>query len=1374
MTTVNTSSFLSANDFRIAPVAGSIQVKSFPSSEAQREIWLHSQLCVEANCAFNETVTLELVGELNHQLLEQAIRSTVQRHEMLRATFSSDGQTVFVAEQSSIEAGLTDGSSIKLDIVDYSNLSDSDAAAKHAESVERDGRRPFDLQNGPLLRVRLTRLNPQRHLLTVSAHHIVMDGWSAFVFSRDVGQTYDQLRGCPTDPLPPADLYSKYSSAMIQHESSVQGQQDAEYWRKQFADSIPTLDLPTDRARGDVRTFSSRRYDHTIQPAQLALIRKSAAKLGCSLFNFVFLGFHAFLARLTGQNDFSIGVPTAGQASMDFQNLIGHCVNTVPIRTKVDLQAIVQDYAKQSRLNMLDSLEHQRYTFGSLVRDLNPPRDPARPPVFSAMINIDPELDGKQLGFAGLEVKLHVEPRVYENFEWFISGVIRRDGQLQLQCQYNSDLFDHASIEHYIQCFETFLLAMAQNPQAKLADLQMLSIAQRQKISVDWNSTDRDYPTDTTVFQEIHFQALRTPNRIAAVFDGQQASYAQLLTRVNQLAHYLQQRGVKSGDRVGVCMPRSLEMLISTLAIWRCGAAYVPLDPTYPVDRLRMMVDDSQLKQVIANGRIPDGVVPPTVSVIDLISVAQQLQSMPTANVEANYSSQDIAYVIYTSGSTGKPKGVQVPQGSVVNFLYSMREQPGIEADDRVLAITTLSFDISVLELFLPLTVGAQVVIADQASVVDGKRMSQLLDRHEITVLQATPSTWRMLLSEGWTGRGKIKALCGGEAFPRDLAKRMLDNCRQVWNMYGPTETTVWSTACQITDPDAPIFIGRPIANTQLYVLDANMQQVPIGAVGELYIGGAGVTCGYLNRPDLTGSKFVDNPFFNPFKDYVNHRLYQTGDLVRYRADGNIQYLQRNDKQIKLRGHRIELGEIEFRISQLDDIKQVVVVVREDQPNDPRLVAYFVPQAGRQAAPERIRESLQLELPGYMIPQYFVELENLPQTANGKIDRKQLPAPSSARVTPALTSPSSESQLLIAQLWRELLEVDELGLQDNFFNLGGHSLLVIQVIAKVEQACGVRLSPQDFLVGTLEQLAAKLDTLLQANRPAEPATCDVAIPASAVQDAGKDPIQYLGPKNEQILTNYHAPQSKRQHTLGILIAAPIGTEYQRTHWAVRRLTQQLTRAGYAVMRFDYRGLGDSAGETADIESLKTWQADLQAAAALLREKSGCEEIVIVGLRMGAAIALKAALDNGIAGLKHIVAWQPVLDGAAYLNSLRQMQVQMLDLWSTEVSTLSNPTHEEILGAIYSRKLLAEIDSIQYSDATQRRLPDGVQLHIVDQSDTILQAASDSQGDARSDASSTSAENANWEDLRFLEIAWLPNQQPRQIVKLLQSCSSEAQ
>lgn len=1050
-------------------------VTSFPISEAQLEIWLHSQLCEQANCAFNETLTLELRGSLDIEVLKQSLQQVTDRHQMLRATFSGDGKTVHVSNRGNYEYSQ----------IDMSELPSDQQWEQHTSAIQSLGNRPFDLQHGPLVRIRVTKLESQRHFLTVSAHHIVMDGWSAFVFVRDLGHIYDSLRFRSLPTLPAAEDYSVYSQAIANHLASQAGQADAQYWHQQFANSIPVLDLPTDHLRPDLRTYASDRFDYSLNSETVSLLRKSAATLGCSLFNFLFTGFQAFLARLTGQVDICVGVPTAGQAAMNFHNLIGHCVNTVPIRNTIDLSATVEQYARQSRQLMLDSLEHQRYTFGTLIRDLAPSRDPSRPPVFSVMMSIDPELEGKQLGFSELEVSLHVEPRMSENFEWFISGVIRRDGCLDLQCQYNRNLFSRPSIEHYLHCLVSFWIAMAEHPRRKLSELTMLSLPQRQKVTVQWNATDREYPNSTTVFQEFGAQVQRTPDRPAVTFDQQTLSYHQLNLMVNQLAQYLRRHGVQRGDRVGICMPRSLEMLASALAVWQVGAAYVPLDPNYPADRLLMMAEDAGLRHVIAMSSLSAQVVPEGTSIINLMEIRSDLAKMPHQPLDLTCSPTDIAYVIYTSGSTGKPKGVQVPHGSVVNFLYAMREQPGISEDDRLLAITTLSFDISVLELFLPLISGAKLVIADSASAVDGRRLKQLIQLHDITFLQATPSTWRILLGEGWRGNHRVKALCGGEAFPRDLAERLINECSQVWNMYGPTETTVWSTAYQITDPDGPILIGKPIANTQLYILDSQMQQVPIGAIGELYIGGAGVTLGYLNREELTEARFPDNPFFNPFKQYMNYRLYQTGDMVRYRHDGNVEYIQRNDKQIKLRGYRIELGEIEYRLSKVRGIVQAVVVVREDQPGDSRLVAYYVAESSVSLSPSALREILKRDLPDYMIPQYFMQIEQLPQTANGKIDRKLLPPPHTEREQPCIMLPQNDAQRRMARIWGNLLQMDQIAITDNFFDLGGHSLLVMQAIGQIEQAEGIRFSPQDFLVGTLEYLAAKLPRQNQAHPSAD-------------------------------------------------------------------------------------------------------------------------------------------------------------------------------------------------------------------------------------------------------------------------------------------------
>ena len=1044
-----------------------VQTSSFEMSESQLEIWLHCQISREANCAFNETATLTIQGSLDTTAFHSALQQTSSRHEMLRATFSEDGQRVLVSENVDFE----------FQQLDWSDKDASGHCERHTQLISELGNRPFDLANGPLLRGYLIRLSDLEQRFIFSAHHLVLDGWSVFVFCRELGHAYNQLLGLKPSETAAPDLYSQYSHAMSQYEKSELGKQDVEYWAEQFADGVPMLELPTDRPRPKLKTFSSQRCDHRISASNVSVLKKAGAKSGCSLFNFILAGFNAYLARISGQSDLVIGFPTAGQSAMSFPNLIGHGVNAVPFRARVNLADTAAVYTKNVRSRLLDAIDHQRCTFGRVVRKIAPPRDASRPVLFSVMMNIDPAMDESELGFTGLKLQLSVEPRCYENYEWFISGVCNQAGDLELQCQYNSDLFDRATVEGHLEGLEAFLLGMANFPTRTMNELPILSLRQREQIVVQWNCTRAEYPQNATVHAEISDQARRTPEAIALQCGENQFSYHDLQSASNRIARYLADHGVVQGDRVGILLPRSEQMVMSALGIWHAGAAYVPLDPAYPEQRLRMACEDAGLSRILTLSDLSDKLPDFSHLMLELDKDHSKLASYCAEPLPDTSTPSDIAYIIYTSGSTGKPKGVPVAHGSVVNFLHSMKRQPGLSAKDCVLAITTLSFDISVLELYLPLIAGAKVVIADQSSVTDGSKLLSQIRQHQVTVVQATPSTWRMLLDSGWRERLPIRALSGGEAFPRDLLKPMLECCNEVWNMYGPTETTVWSSLHRVESNDYPVPIGRPIANTQMYVLDSQLKEVPVGVAGELYIAGAGVSTGYWNRKDLTQSRFIENPFFNPFAEYVSNRLYRTGDLARWRSDGNLEFLQRNDKQVKVRGHRIELEEIEYRLTEHPGIRQSVVIVREDQTGDARLVAYFVTQSGQTVTASDLRQALRAFLPVYMIPQHFIELGRMPTTDNGKIEYKKLPAPNGTTVVPVAIAPKTKEERLLAQIWSEVLQYPDVKVTDNFFDLGGHSLLVMQVVARVKELTQVKLSPQDFLLGGLEQIAVKIASL---------------------------------------------------------------------------------------------------------------------------------------------------------------------------------------------------------------------------------------------------------------------------------------------------------
>jgi amino acid adenylation domain-containing protein len=617
----------------------------------------------------------------------------------------------------------------------------------------------------------------------------------------------------------------------------------------------------------------------------------------------------------------------------------------------------------------------------------------------------------------------------------------------------------------------TLLKSIVADPDESLARLSLLTTAERERLLVEWNDTYAEYPRHRCVHQLFEEQVGRTPEATAVVFENQELSYRELNSRANQLAHHLLKLGVGPDSLVGICVQRSPDLIVGLLGIWKAGGAYVPLDPQYPLDRLSFMLQDSRLKVLITEKPFQSKF---SAYKVQLVCIDESISKERNENCLGGSKPDNLAYVIYTSGSTGKPKGVQICHESLVNFLVSMRSSPGLAPEDSLLAVTTISFDIAALELYLPLIVGARLVLATRETAVDGYLLQKTLASTAITVMQATPATWRLLLEAGWQGGNNFKTLCGGEALPRDLAVELLKRVSSVWNMYGPTETTVWSTTSRIASADGPITIGRPIANTEVYVLDDHLEPVPVGAPGELYIGGAGVARGYLNRPELTAEKFIAHPFHNPES---GARLYRTGDLARFRANGELECLGRIDNQVKVRGFRIELGEIESILGQYPGVKESVVTAREDTPGDKRLVAYMVVRQAQSVEVDALREFLKQRLPDYMLPSQFVFLEALPLTPNGKVDRRALPMPPQLTVTPQSghVAPRNQIESRLAKIWESVLSVRPVGVKENFFELGGHSLLVAKLLRRIEHAFGKKLSMAAiFEAPTVEQLSAVL------------------------------------------------------------------------------------------------------------------------------------------------------------------------------------------------------------------------------------------------------------------------------------------------------------
>ncbi|MEH1778655.1 MAG: amino acid adenylation domain-containing protein [Nostoc sp.] len=1075
---VDYQSRLTAVDFD--PFANGELLLTAPATESQKEIWASVQMGDAANCAYNESQSLRLRGELNVKVFQSAVEKLVQRHEALRTTFSTDGNTLCIVASRQIE----------IPIIDLSNLESQDKQEKLASILRQEVEQPFDLEHGPLFRAKIVKLQPQEHRAILTVHHIICDGWSWAVMMPDLGKLYSGLQQGIVPELEEPDYLSEYATLQEEERDSPEAIATEQYWLEQFADSVPVLDFPSDRPRPPLRTFNATREDWQLNPELVANLKQLGTKLGCSFMTTILGGFEVWLHRLTGQNDLVVGIPAAGQAALGQYNLVGHCVNLLPLRSQINGEKSFSDYLQTRRSAVLDAYDHQQFTFGSLVKKLLLPRDSSRIPLVPIIFNVDQALDSDKLPFIELEVEFFSNPRAFENFELFINAT-ESHGQLILECQYNTNLFDADTIRRRMAEFETLLSGIVANPNQTIAKLPILPAVEQQLLAT-WNNTQTAYPQDICIHQLFEAQVEKTPDAIAVVFEDEQISYRELNLRANQLAHYLQSLGVAPEVLVGLCVERSLEMVVGVLGILKAGGAYVPLDYAYPQERLAFMLQDAQVSVLLTQEKLKSG-LPNHQAKIICLDTNWQSQDYGLDNPTHNITSNNLAYVIYTSGSTGQPKGVQIQHQSAVNLLNAVAQEPGLTAEDTLLSVTSLSFDIAVSEIFLPLSVGAKLVLVSREVAADGTKLLKTLTTSGATFMQPTPVTWRLLLAAGWQGSPQLKMISTGEALPRDLANQLLPKGACLWNLYGPTETTIWSTGYKVTTANKAIDIGCPLANTQTYILDSHLQPVPIGISGELYIGGEGLARGYLNRPDLTAEKFISNPFSpNP-----KSRLYKTGDLARYLPDGHIEYLGRIDYQVKLRGFRIELGEIETALLQHSEVKEAVVIIREDTPNENSLVGYIVAETGQDSLQviSQLRRFLKQQLPDFMVPTIFMALEAMPLTPNGKVDRKALPKPDASRpeLEANYIAPRTPIEQQIADIWTQVLNVKQVGIYDNFFELGGYSLLGIQVVSRVRQALQAEILMSNlFELPTVADLAERVETLRWATQGVHAAESETA------------------------------------------------------------------------------------------------------------------------------------------------------------------------------------------------------------------------------------------------------------------------------------------
>ncbi len=1038
------------------PFAAPSVLKGTTSTESQRELWTAAEIGADASAAFNEALSLRLQGPLDRPALEEAVAVLVASHEALHTSFSADGTTLLVEEPK-----------ITVTFADLTGLGDTERRIR-IETEQRDQvTKPFVLTEAPLLRVRLLATNEREHLLLISAHHIVCDGWSMSVCLNDLAELYSQrASGKPLLPVP-RPPFSDYAETERRQLATDEYKEAERYWLDRFQGEAPVVDLPNDHPRPPQKTYASDRVDHVLDAALVSQLKELGARRGASFFVTLLASFKTLIFRLTGAEDLVVGIPAAGQSFTDQPKLVGHCVNMLPLRSTLTPRTHFTELLSNVRRELLDSYEHQQLTFGALLRKLALPRDPSRLPLITLAFNVDQAITGDALSFSGLKVEVATTPRAFENFDLFVNAA-EKHGAVTLETQYSTALFARSTVERWLRGFEVLLRSLVERPDAALSAVALVSAAEVAQLAA-WNAASaRPFDSDTTVAQLILEQCGRTPDRIALEASDGALSYAELDRRSREVAAELRARNLGPGDLVGISLERSSRLVVAALAVLRAGAGYVPLDPSFPRDRLTFMAEDAGLSLLLTERSLAQDLGAADVPRLFLDEPLPE--PTLTATRAESVRASDPAYVIYTSGSTGKPKGVVVPNGAVVNFLRSMREEPGLGEADRLLAVTTLSFDISVLELFLPLSVGATVVLATAAEAMDGLALRTLFETQRINAMQATPATWRLLLAADERFRPGFRALCGGEALPKALADELLATGVELWNMYGPTETTVWSTCRRILPSDQRMLIGRPIANTQIHIVDTDLRPVPIGVTGELCITGRGVTLGYHERPELTAERFVQDPV-GP------GRLYRTGDLARFTNDGSIECLGRSDGQVKLRGYRIELGEIETLLARHADVRQTVVIVREDRVGDQRLVAYIVP---KQQMPEAdaLREYLKRSVPDYMVPQHFFEMAALPLTPNGKVDKKKLPAPlaSSASTAARYVPAETDSERLIQKIWQRPRGTERVGATDDFFQLGGHSLLAAQAMSQLTRETGVTLSMRRlFEAPTCRALAKILD-----------------------------------------------------------------------------------------------------------------------------------------------------------------------------------------------------------------------------------------------------------------------------------------------------------
>jgi amino acid adenylation domain-containing protein len=1040
--------------------AQSVTDQSMALSTAQFRAWYLEELTPKTTM-HNLPSSIRINGDVDRAVLEDTLNELIKRHESLRTYILNESGKPVQKVHSVLKYGLE----IK-DCSEENLINELNAEADYC----------FDLSAAPLIKAKLYKIGKEDYVFFFMVHHVIWDGWCFDIFFEELDSIYTSLINSEKVQLPilPEITYRDYSVWQNKNLNNGTYSNQIEFWKEQLSGDLPILEIPSDFNRPTLMGNIGGTIPFKLDKKQVDDVREYARNQGTSLYNVCLCAFKIALQGVTQENDLIIGTPVRGRSQEELNKIIGYFVNTVALRTQISCNDSLNDILSSVMGTTTSAFGNQDIPFEKVLENIAYNRDPGRTPIYQVFFSYQ-DVSNRSAQFNGnkySQVNIDKASTHTDLDLWIKTSGEKLEGAFE----YRKDLFCEITISRFKEIFLNVLDKMVHHGEKSLSHTDVLPSSQRKILLEEWNDTWTNKNSEGSFLELFNLQAQERKDEIALISSASSKgySYGELDSISNQWANELINLGVKAGDLVGLASTRNNEMLIALLAIMKTGAGYVPLDPGFPQDRLNYMVNSSGIGVLLTTKTLSSGFTQnlKRLMIEDLMNTNSS-NDRPSYKVKEN----DTAYVIYTSGSTGLPKGVELSHGAVVNFLKSMSKEPGMDANDRLLAVTTLSFDIAVLELYLPLICGSSLYIASKEEAMDGHSLAEILRKENISVMQATPSTWRLLLASGWKGEKNFKVLCGGEPFPKDLVNTLVPINKEVWNMYGPTETTVWSSCKKLSMNKNIVSIGRPIDNTSIYILDDNLKPLPIGTSGNMFIGGAGLAVGYFGQKDLTDEKFVPNPF------RTNEKMYDTGDLARFHSDGEIECLGRNDGQVKVRGYRIELSEIEVVISSLGIVEECVVITREDRPGDVRIVAYLRSSSSAELNPLEIRSQIGGKLPSYMIPSHFVKMNEFPKTLNNKIDKKNLPSPVPPKTTGSVLVKEdirvSQVMLEVEQIWKDILGIESLDRDANFFDIGGHSLIAVEMFSQIHAKYKLNLSLAVFFeAGSLNKFVEYIEKSL--------------------------------------------------------------------------------------------------------------------------------------------------------------------------------------------------------------------------------------------------------------------------------------------------------